>query len=98
MPFERFARQSERSVGQWNGVGGVVANDQRPGVERALDCFEGRKSALRLFEIDMRASVHSLSFCLKVAAAVSSLHPAIVAPPSTTIVCPVVNDPAREAR
>ena len=94
VPLERLARQSERPVTRRNGVGGVIADDQRSGVERAWNRLERGKCGLRRFKIDMRCSVHRLALAFRVA----PLQPAIVAPPSTTMTCPVVNEPALEAR
>ncbi len=54
VPFERRARQSERPVIGRDGVARVIANDQRPGVERAWKRFERRKPARRGFGIEMR--------------------------------------------
>ncbi len=94
VPLERLARQSERPVTRRNGVGGVIADDQSSGVERAWNRFERGKRALRRFKFDMRCSVHRLALAFGVA----PRQPAIVAPPSTTMTCPVVNEPALEAR
>ena len=54
VPFERRARQSERPVIGRDGVVRVIANDQRPRVERAWKRFERRKPARRGFGIEMR--------------------------------------------
>ena len=94
VPLERLARQSERPITRRNGVGGVIADDQGSGVERAWNRLERGKRRLRRFTIDMRCSVH----CSALAFRVARLQPAIVAPPSTTMTCPVVNEPALEAR
>ena len=72
VPFERLARQSERPVAGRNGVGGVIANDERAGVERAWNRFESGKSVFLRFEIEARWSGPSRGFCFKVAAPVWS--------------------------
>ena len=39
--IKRFTRQAERPVSGRNGVRGVIADDERPAVERARNRFEG---------------------------------------------------------
>ena len=44
--LERFTRQAERAVTRRNGVGRVIADDERATVERAWNRLEGRVSSL----------------------------------------------------
>ena len=92
--IKRFTRQTKRAVTRRNGVRGMIAGDERPAVERAWNDFESRISALGHAGINPSCRLHRVSlgkaFCL--------LQPAIVAPPSMTMVCPVMNDPALDAR
>ncbi len=88
---ELVALKAERPELRRNGVRGVIADDERSAVERARNPFEGAIGGRRHPGPGLGRLVHRLSHG-------ASLQPAIVAPPSTTIICPVMNDPALEAR
>lgn len=91
--LEHLALQAERPEPGRNGVGGVIADDKRPAVERAGNFFERGISGLRDPGPGLRRALHGFSLGRE-----AGVQPAIVAPPSTTIICPVMNDPALEAR
>jgi hypothetical protein len=56
--LKRRAWQAKGAKSRGNGVGGVIADNERPRVERASNRFEGMKLSFGCFEIGARDSVH----------------------------------------